>query len=391
MNPTSANMALGFLVELLDIPPSHYKRAADRYDSLAEWLHREASKVATLSPAVYLQGSFRYGTVIRPLVASETYDLDLVCQVVLPKTGVTQKQVKHLLGDEIKAYAEAFPFKENAEEKHRCWRLNYTDAISFHMDILPCVPEDAHAIERLELAGVPPERAVHAVAITDRRHHSYENPSLDWPSSNPRGFADWFESQARPFARRRIESLVESRAYASIDKVPAYEWTTILQRCIQILKRHRDVMFQESPELKPISMIITTLATLSYQGEPELHQALTGIVERMASHIRPTHPRVPNPLNHAEDFAERWAGDKELERNFRAWHRQAKADLVNLHERIASVPEAVDFMSEKFGVSLTGDMQERLEGRIVGEPGAIMAAVPSVCIGAAPKPWRRHE
>jgi hypothetical protein len=314
-----------------------------------------------------------------------------VCQVVLPKTGVTQKQVKHLLGDEIKAYAEAFPFKENAEEKHRCWRLNYTDAISFHMDILPCIPEDAHAIERLELAGVPPERAVHAVAITDRRHHSYENPSLDWPSSNPRGFADWFESQARPFARCRIDSLVESRAYASIDKVPAYEWTTILQRCIQILKRHRDVMFQESPELKPISMIITTLATLSYQGEPTLYQALTGIAERVSSHIRPTHPRVPNPLNHAEDFAERWAADEDLEENFVVWHRKLKADLAILHERIADAGQAVDFMSEKFEVSLTADMQERLAGDIVSAPAAVTASVPLVHIAAAPKPWRGHE
>ena len=150
-------------------------------------------------------------------------------------------------------------------------------------------------------------------------------------------------------------------------------------------------MFQESPKLKPISMIITTLATLSYQGEPTLHQALTGIAERMSSHIRPTHPRVPNPLNHAEDFAERWAADEDLEENFVVWHRKLKADLANLHERIAGVQQAVDFMSEKFGVSLTADMQERLKGGIGSALGAGRAAVPLVHIAAAPKPWRGHE
>ena len=36
--------------------------------------------------------------------------------------------------------------------------------------------------------------------------------------------------------------LVESRAYAKVDDVPPYEWKTPLQRSIQIMKRHRDVM-----------------------------------------------------------------------------------------------------------------------------------------------------
>ena len=69
------NRILEFLLELLDIPPDHYKRAADRYRSLGEWLHRKESKVAAFQPDVYPQGSFRYGTVIRPLLRRDEYDL----------------------------------------------------------------------------------------------------------------------------------------------------------------------------------------------------------------------------------------------------------------------------------------------------------------------------
>src|SRR5262245_57986361 len=95
------------IVELLDIPSSYYEKAADRYRALGRWLHRKESKVATLEPEVYLQGSFRYGTVNRPLMKTEEYDLDLACQVNLDKGDVTQKDLKHLIGHEVKAYAEA--------------------------------------------------------------------------------------------------------------------------------------------------------------------------------------------------------------------------------------------------------------------------------------------
>lgn len=390
MDAEYLNRLLDFLVELLDIPPSFYQKAADRYQSLGEWLHRKESKVADLSPEVYLQGSFRYGTVIRPLLASEEYDLDLVCQIVLTKSAVTQKYVKHLLGDEIKGYAEAHSFNEPAEEKPRCWRLNYADDVSFHMDILPCVPEDLAFIQQLALLGVPPELADHAVAITDKRHRNYQVINPDWPSSNPRGFAEWFESKLRPYAQQKIASLVANRAYASIDKVPPYEWKTILQRCIQILKRHRDMMFKDSPEWKPLSMIITTLATHSYSGESELYEALTNIVERMPNFVRSTQPRIPNPLNPKEDFADRWAKDSRFEDNFKAWHMKVKADIANLPKLIGKVPEIARTVRQKFGVDLIGEMQRKLEVTSTVPTPHIITSAPAVHIATPPKPWRRN-
>lgn len=44
---------------------------------------------------------------------------------------------------------------------------------------------------------------------------------------------------------------------------------SILQRIVQILKRHRDIMFN-GDEDKPISIIITTLASRAYRGETNL-------------------------------------------------------------------------------------------------------------------------
>lgn len=263
------------IIDSLDIPESYYRRAADRHRSLGEWLCRPESKVAVFQPHVTPQGSFRYGTVIRPLNVEGEYDLDNVVTLMLTKTAMTQQQLKTLFGQEIRAYAEAHQMLSPIEEMNRCWRLHYSDEIAFHLDTLPCVAEEENVIAAIIRLGVPRELAERAVAITDKRHPHYPLISSSWLSSNPRGFARWFEERTRSYALPRLRRLVESRLYSSVEDVPAYEWKTPLQRSIQLLKRHRDVMFQKNPELAPISMILTNLATHSYNGELDIFTAVS--------------------------------------------------------------------------------------------------------------------
>lgn len=382
------NRFLEFMIELLDIPRSYYEKAKDRARSLEDWLRREESLVAQFSPDVYPQGSFRYGTVIRPLFKDDFYDLDLVCAIILSKTSVTQKQVKDLVGYEIKAYAEAKQFNEPAEEKPRCWRLNYADEVSFHMDILPAIPEDRQTVELIIQRNVPRELAEHAVAITDNRHPLYERIDPRWFSSNPRGIARWFEGRARVAAAARIVELVENRAYASVEEVPPYEWKTPLQRSIQILKRHRDVMFNDDRDLAPISMIITTLAAHAYNGEQDLYSAVMNILDRMPQYVRSQKPRVPNPVNPAEDFADRWTQDPKYERNFWLWHAQAKADLEFLFE-IVGRPTLPSELRTRFKLDLTVQQTRELEAITTTTTPKIISATPALSIPSAPKPWRR--
>src|SRR5216683_5519814 len=90
-------------------------------------------------------------------------------------------------------------------------------------------------------------------------------------------------------------------------------------------------MFADNPDLKPISIIITTLAARAYRGEADLGEAMQRFLTDMGGLINPESPRVPNPVNPAEDFADKWATAegraKKLEENFRAWLDQAKADF----------------------------------------------------------------
>lgn len=202
-NP-SLNRLFEILIEHLDIPKSYYEMATARHNSLAEWLARSGSQVAAFKPDISLQGSFRYGTVIRPLVETAEYDLDNVCTLLLSKGAVTQKQLKELYGEEIKAYAIAHGM-DAAEEHKRCWRISYADEAQFHLDTLPCVPEDSEVIRTIEVQGVSPHLAALAIAITDQRHPQYNQITREWLSSNPRGFAAWFEDRARVAAEKRIK------------------------------------------------------------------------------------------------------------------------------------------------------------------------------------------
>ena len=189
----------------------------------------------------------------------------------------------------------------------------------------------------------------------------------------------------RSVATGRMETLVKASVYASVDEVPAYAWKTPLQRSIQLLKRHRDVMFCEQQEIKPISMILTTLAARAYDGEEDLAEAIENILNRTPSWVNTKCPRVENPINPAEDFADKWQQNEQLEKSFWQWHTQAKADFRNLTE-IRTANQLQEFVERKFRTQLSHQCaQESLEQRSAGLGAEIVA--PTVFINSGPKPW----
>jgi len=196
-----SNKRLDELVELLDIPPSYYEEAVRRYESLNAWFKRPKSSIAHLRPVVFPQGSFRLGTVIRPVFTTDEYDLDVVCQLVLlRKTELSQRDLKQLVGREVRAYATAHGIEAPVTEGKRAWRLDYADGVKFHIDILACVPEDEAVIRDLVVRHrVQTELAATAVALTCKSHPHYEVRSSNWPTSNPIGFATWFEGRMARF------------------------------------------------------------------------------------------------------------------------------------------------------------------------------------------------
>lgn len=324
----------------IDIPDSSYETAYKRYDDITKWLQENPkSKSAKFKPHIFPQGSFRLGTVIKPWKKND-YDLDLSCKLQegITKGNYTQEQLKQLIGSDLESYRIEKHIEKKLESRHRCWRLIYQDSLNFHIDTVPCIPEDdlirGILQERMVKAGttdiVAKQVAQLAVSITDDRKASYRIISPDWNISNQEGYAQWFEIRMKQ-ARKLFEAMVEKERVPKIDAIPVYKWRTPLQRCIQILKRHRDIMFEKDPDGQPISAIITTLAARSYQGEEEITDAMQTILTKMGGLVNKQVPRAPNPVNPAEDFADKWPTEEgrklKLEEKFWQWLDAAKADF----------------------------------------------------------------
>jgi hypothetical protein len=326
------------MVKLLEIPDSAYDKVRKRYEDLGEWFDRDESTVSGNNPHIFPHGSFRLGTAIRPLDENEEYDLDLACKLQegISKDSHTQKALKNLIGIELEAYRKARGIQSELEPKHRCWRLPYQDELRFHMDVVPCIPADEKrrnvVLESIRNTGLDEFVAGSAsqttISITDDRHEGYEHICDAWNISNPEGYTKWFEYQMNP---QQTRILLEK---AQVDDVPLFKKKTPLQRVIQILKRHRDNWSKDNPDSKPISIIITTLAARAYNGETDIVTALGNVLEKMGGLVRPTKPRVPNPVDPEEDFADRWYRHDclhlRLEDNFNAWLLQARTDFQHL-------------------------------------------------------------
>lgn len=365
------------VAEELDIPPSKYREAVDRYSAVGRWLERGVYPGIRGVPAVYPQGSFRLGTVVRPYRdgAEGDYDIDLVCELGYAPSATTARDIKHLVGDRLKEHETYRDMLD--DEGRRCWTLIYSedDGVGFHLDVLPCVPNPIAIPGSLFGAN--------AVEITNR----HEQPGrYSWGKSNPADYADWFSLRQRVAFQRlapiRKAALARAnpKVFARVDDVPDHLVRTPLQRAIQLLKRHRDVRFAGRDDEcdKPISIILTTLAAQAYEQEADVFAALAGILDKVqrcqdTGVIRCENDRwiIENPVNPGENFADRWndPDSKKAEAFFR-WVNWVQADIDELLN--TSTPaELKRRLSESFG-EIPG---RRVAGRYSGPmPGAAQPA-----------------
>ena len=341
------------VAQVLDIPDSYYELAVQRYESIGEWLKRDGSIVAPYDPLIYPQGSFLLGTVTRPISERDEYDLDLVSELNLGKNSISQANLKMLVGGEIKNYASAHNMNSPVEEGRRCWTLHYADGVQFHIDILPAIPDAVEFKQFLESRGFEPSDWLDcAIAITDNTLPNYNRIDSEWPRSNPKGYAEWFRSRMQT----RFDAIRKSLMEGQVDEVPKYKIKTPLQRAVQILKRHRDILFANEPEDKPISIIITTLAGHAYNNEPDILAALQNVVAGMPRYIQSNNGVVwiPNPVNPIENFADKWVEHPQRKENFYKWLSKVQKDLNAALEQ-PNIQRAAESLKSRLGERVIGE------------------------------------
>ncbi len=349
INRNDLNEFLETLVASLEVPESMYQKAMRRFDSITDHLKRPNSLLRKNVPILYPQGSFNLGTAIKPFDEDGHYDVDVVCELNETKGAITQKSLKELVGHEVKEYQRINGFLKRPEDNRRCWTLLYADTEQFHMDILPAIP-DRQGFSRLLIE----KRASAywtdtAIAITDQKHPRFTIITDDWYVSNPKGYAEWFKSKIT----EKIEKLAEYRQ-VRVDQIPTYNVKSTLQKTIQILKRHRDILFKGDHDNKPISVIITTLAAQFYNSEDSLLDALANIISKMSTLIEqnPTGLKVQNPVNPLENFTDKWTEKPSKEQAFRFWVSRINEDLSNALEA-GDVTSVAEIFATALGDTLT--------------------------------------
>jgi len=339
----------------LDISETQYNFAVQSYQSVGSWLADSKSVLSLYQPEILPQGSFLLGTMIKPINDSDELDVDLVCRLDGKKPEWAQYHLKKIIGDRLK---ENKTYKSMLDEEgRRCWTLKYSDSSKYHMDILPSIASEGHK-EILEKAYSSidfEDFEKTTIRITDnhaKNYYSETNPDY-WNKSNPFGYAVWFQERASISIRKSV-FLKES-----INPLPSYQNEKLpLQRVVQILKRHRDIMF-DGKEDKPISIIITTLCAKSYDKETDIISALSNIVNTMESHIVTKYSSehgknikwISNPVNEEENFADKWAENHTKEEYFYKWINKVKTDIASTYE-LKGIHRIREHFSKSFGENL---------------------------------------
>lgn len=329
------NRALQFVAAKLDLDETRYLNAKEKYDAIGDWLNADNSTLAKYSPQIYPQGSFLLGTVVKPLSGDE-YDIDLVCQLSNIARTTRSQIVKEIVGKRLK---ENERYSKMIEPMNRCWRLNYAN--EFHMDIIPAILDH--------------EIVEDAILVPD-------SDLADWTQSNPKGYAAWFKVKMQ-IQYDLVRASLARKQKKEIEEIPEHLVKTELQRAVQLMKRHRDMAFQgDKDKDKPISIIITTLAGLVYEArgyQEDLFQALRLMAEYMPQRVNPSIPRIPNPTNHEEDFADKWIDQPKREKAFFDWVAQLQDDLDELEE-CSSLKSCEENLKQMFGESVVTESIKEL-------------------------------
>lgn len=152
-----------------------------------------------------------------------------------------------------------------------------------------------------------------------------------------------------------------------------------------ILKRHRDGMFVDRYDERPISVIITTLAAHAYDGEEKISDALYAILANMDRFIVRDGRTliIRNPSDPLENFADKWPMHPERQAAFFEWLAQAQHDFGQLSQQVER-RRLVESVAPRMGA-----IAEKAAARMEPPSGSMLRAAASAAIigtGAASAP-----
>ncbi|PKO99328.1 MAG: nucleotidyltransferase [Bacteroidetes bacterium HGW-Bacteroidetes-2] len=247
---------LARIAQELQLDKTRIERMERAYHSVAEVLKKDDDFFNDLEIEIYAQGSKRIGTTVKP-INDEDFDLDTVLHIY----DLYYNHSPEIIYNALRKALEKNPYyKSIMERKARCVRLNFKS--DFHMDILPACMPTSFDKEKIKI----PERGL-----------------KNWSTANPKGFAGWFLTIANSFDTSLLKMHSRELLEAKVESEPLPDelyLKTPLQRAVQLIKRYRDIYF-ENKDYRVSSIVITTLVAELYNGEGSIFDAIDNITQKI--------------------------------------------------------------------------------------------------------------
>lgn len=270
---------LELLCEALQPTPSLWGEAEQKYSTAGNWLAAPESSLHSMKPEVSYQGSALLETVVRPW-GREEFDVDLLCILSASRLQYPEPMtIYNLVADRL---AERAVYRRIMKRKERCIELNY--AGQFHLDIVPAIPRNGNDTKLL---------------IPDGKQEV-------WIPTDPFEYANWFFGRT-PVTKVAAEQYKSRAGVRPLQPAKRARDITPLQRTVQLLKRRRDLFFNDSDQA-PKSIALTTLASKHYDGEAMCTDALLTVLTGIQNEINRTSGIlvIPNPVDRSENLGRHW-------------------------------------------------------------------------------------
>lgn len=323
----------------IEISETQAEKAKESYEAVGNYLN---NNIKQYDVRIFPQGSFMLGTVIKPISDKDEYDIDLVATIDNKFTSA--KDLKNIVGDVLKTSDR---YSEKVEEGKRCWTIQYSESANYHMDILPTMKSDTYFQNK-------------KLIMT---HKEDENSDYEFRQTNPEAYYDWFVKRMEEEKKKLTEEYA-IRNKIEIVEVPEYKIKTTLQIAIEILKRYRDIKFKDTPDIKPISIILTTLMARIYTGKENVYELIEKFSKEYVLYLEKDengNVLIQNPVNENENFADKWPSNPERKEAFFKFMYDLKYDLVTNKVLLeGNIREQADAYKKLFGENMVNKVYENI-------------------------------
>lgn len=323
----------------IEISETQAEKAKESYEAVGNYLNNNIKQYYV---RIFPQGSFMLGTVIKPISDKDEYDIDLVATIDNKFTSA--KDLKNIVGDVLKTSDR---YSEKVEEGKRCWTIQYSESANYHMDILPTMKSDTYFQNK-------------KLIMT---HKEDENSDYEFRQTNPEAYYDWFVKRMEEEKKKLTEEYA-IRNKIEIVEVPEYKIKTTLQIAIEILKRYRDIKFKDTPDIKPISIILTTLMARIYTGKENVYELIEKFSKEYVLYLERDengNVLIQNPVNKNENFADKWPSNPERKEAFFKFMDDLKYDLVTNKVLLeGNIREQADAYKKLFGENMVNKVYENI-------------------------------